>query len=516
MLKRPGDPVATLDDRSAKRQTQPGKVMFMYGLGPQNTQEGIEVAIQPFCRTAAPKVFVAANRQNAFIEFGSVDECTDAINSIQNGACHVNGMQVNATYSTRSEVTLPAQQMTLSTQMAVENGTQRTVLASISNFQSKPSLSALDLVFVIFSKSCGPVDKIIVFHGKKDMAASIQALIQFANPQSARRAFTLNGQSLTNQQPVNMMSVVYSSNQELDVKSNSETSWDFTNPDLERGQGRPVGTHGNLHANNSPAPQPAGFAQPAVSGFQAQGNPTLSQPATTRPQLLVTPQPAVGFQPQLSVVPGVPGDASFGNIVIVYKIPERLTVDNLFNLFSIYGYIDKIKFLHNKPDSALVQYRLAEYAALAVDKLKQTPISDAVCLEVQPSKATDIKIAPTEAPEKARQFEGRDQRWPLNAHDRILRAASQPTNTLHISFLAKDCTQDEIVQVLQQVAVVQDFSFLPKAGDKFNMALATLPTVAETTQAVLLLNGTMLHGMKLKFAYSRQKTVTQAAMTAEI
>merc|ERR1711988_27441 len=97
------------------------------------------------------------------------------------------------------------------------------------------------------------------------------------------------------------------------------------------------------------------------------------------------PQPAVGFQ-------NAPVAEASGNIVIVYKIPTQLTVDNLFNLFSIYGYIDKIKFLHNKPDSALVQYRLPEYAQLACDKLKSTPVAEGANFEVQPSKATEVKI----------------------------------------------------------------------------------------------------------------------------
>lgn len=49
---------------------------------------------------------------------------------------------------------------------------------------------------------------------------------------------------------------------------------------------------------------------------------------------------------------------------------QRIDEDKLFNLFSIYGNIVRIKLLRNKPDHALVQMGDGFQAELAVHFLK--------------------------------------------------------------------------------------------------------------------------------------------------
>lgn len=49
---------------------------------------------------------------------------------------------------------------------------------------------------------------------------------------------------------------------------------------------------------------------------------------------------------------------------------QKIDADKLFNLFSIYGNIARIKILRNKPDHALVQMAEGLQAELAVHYLK--------------------------------------------------------------------------------------------------------------------------------------------------
>ena len=49
---------------------------------------------------------------------------------------------------------------------------------------------------------------------------------------------------------------------------------------------------------------------------------------------------------------------------------QKINADKLFNLFSIYGNIIRIKILRNKPDHALVQMADGLQAELAVHYLK--------------------------------------------------------------------------------------------------------------------------------------------------
>lgn len=53
-----------------------------------------------------------------------------------------------------------------------------------------------------------------------------------------------------------------------------------------------------------------------------------------------------------------------------FSCSQRVDEDKLFNLFSLYGNIVRIKFLRNKPDHALVQMGDGFQAELAVHFLK--------------------------------------------------------------------------------------------------------------------------------------------------
>lgn len=54
----------------------------------------------------------------------------------------------------------------------------------------------------------------------------------------------------------------------------------------------------------------------------------------------------------------------------ILSFMQKLDVDKLFNIFSNYGNIVRIKMLHNKPDHALIQMGDGFQAELAFNYLK--------------------------------------------------------------------------------------------------------------------------------------------------
>lgn len=59
---------------------------------------------------------------------------------------------------------------------------------------------------------------------------------------------------------------------------------------------------------------------------------------------------------------------------------QKIEADKLFNLFSNYGNIVRIKILHNKPDHALIQMGDGFQAELAFNYLKVCEMfSDCCC-----------------------------------------------------------------------------------------------------------------------------------------
>ncbi|KAK9283386.1 hypothetical protein L1049_011628 [Liquidambar formosana] len=68
--------------------------------------------------------------------------------------------------------------------------------------------------------------------------------------------------------------------------------------------------------------------------------------------------------------PGISGTNERCTVLVSNLNSDRIDEDKLFNLFSIYGNIVRIKLLRNKPDRALVQMGDGFQAELAVHFLK--------------------------------------------------------------------------------------------------------------------------------------------------
>ncbi|KEH25906.1 polypyrimidine tract-binding-like protein [Medicago truncatula] len=68
--------------------------------------------------------------------------------------------------------------------------------------------------------------------------------------------------------------------------------------------------------------------------------------------------------------PGITGTNERCTILVTNLNPDRIDEHKLFNLFSLYGNIVRIKRLRSKPDHALVQMGDGFQAELAVHFLK--------------------------------------------------------------------------------------------------------------------------------------------------
>ncbi|VAH07783.1 unnamed protein product [Triticum turgidum subsp. durum] len=73
--------------------------------------------------------------------------------------------------------------------------------------------------------------------------------------------------------------------------------------------------------------------------------------------------------------PGVTGTNERCTLIVSNLNTDKTNEDKLFNLFSLYGNIVRIKVLHNKPDLALVEMADGLQAELAVNYLKMIHVS---------------------------------------------------------------------------------------------------------------------------------------------
>ncbi|RXH78846.1 hypothetical protein DVH24_002364 [Malus domestica] len=279
----------------------------------------------------------------------------------------------------------------------------------------------VEVLHQVFSPH-GFVEKIVTFQ----MSAGFQALIQYQSRQSAIAARTaLQGRNIYD--GCCQLDIQFSNLDELQVNYNNERSRDFTNPNLPSEQ---IGR----------SPQPGYGDAGGMYGLQGTGASAVGFPQMTNAAAI-----AEAFGGGLP--PVISGTNDWCTVLVSNLNPDKIDEDKLFNLFSIYGNIVRIKLLQNKPDHALVQMGDGFQAELAVHFLKGALLFGKR-LEVNFSKHPNI-------------MQGADTHEYVNSNlNRFNRNAAKnyryccsPTKMIHLSSLPQEVTEEEIVSHLEEAGL---------------------------------------------------------------
>lgn len=179
--------------------------------------------------------------------------------------------------------------------------------------------------------------------------------------------------------------------------------------------------------------------------------------------------------------------------------PDRIDEDKLFNLFSLYGNIVRIKLLRSKPDHALVQMGDGFQAELAVHFLKGAMLL---------GKRMDVNFSryPNITP-------GADTHEYLNSNlNRFNRNAAKnyryccsPTKMIHLSTLPQDISEEDILKHLEDHGTILSTKIFETNGKK--QALALFETEEQATEALLCKNATSLGGSIIRISFSQSQSI---------
>eukprot|EP01071_Lankesteria_metandrocarpae_P008742 Lankesteria_metandrocarpae@DN5040_c0_g1_i1.p1 len=199
-------------------------------------------------------------------------------------------------------------------------------------------------------------------------------------------------------------------------------------------------------------------------------------------------------------------------LVIVYHLSSEIVdVMQLFNLFSLYGPVLRIKILRDKRDTALVQYTEPHFATLAFTYLQGVPVySEESGIQICFSKNSEV-IMPMQRPGesgadcKTRSFFAKEQRYPSNEPEKYFRSACKPRCTLFVAGLPEDATESEVRAVFQSYGETTSFKFRESA--EMAKKKAAHIEMANESQAVKALcnlhDQTIRDGHNIKVAFSR-------------
>ncbi|GLT67451.1 hypothetical protein SLA2020_397610 [Shorea laevis] len=318
--------------------TEPSKVIHVRNVGHEIAENDLLQLFQPL--GVITKLVMLRAKNQALIQMQDIPSAVNALQFYANIQPSIRGRNVYIQFSSHQELTT----MDQNTQGRGDEP-NRILLVTIHHMLYPITVDVLHQVF----SPHGFVEKMVTFQKSAGQLLQVfQALIQYQSRQSAVAArTTLQGRNIYD--GCCQLDIQFSNLDELQVNYNNDRSRDFTNPNLPTEQkGR----------SSQPGYGDAG----GMYALQATGR------AVGFPQMANAAAIAAAFGGGLP--PGISGTNDRCTVLVSNLNPDRIDEDKLFNLFSIYGNIVRIKLLRNKPDHALIQMGDGFQAELAVHFLK--------------------------------------------------------------------------------------------------------------------------------------------------
>uniref|UniRef100_A0A0D9V886 RRM domain-containing protein n=1 Tax=Leersia perrieri TaxID=77586 RepID=A0A0D9V886_9ORYZ len=197
--------------------------------------------------------------------------------------------------------------------------------------------------------------------------------------------------------------------------------------------------------------------------------------------------------------PGVSGINDRCTLVVSNLNTDKIDEDKLFNLFSIYGNIVRIKILKNKPDHALIQMADGLQAELAVHYLKGATLFGKK-LEVNYSKYPTV----TPDPDARDYSTSHLNRFNSNVVKNY-RHCCAPTKMIHISALPQDITEDSILSLVGEHGTIVNSRLFETNGK--TQALVLFESVEEATDALVEKHASKLDRTNIRISFSQMQNI---------
>ncbi|KAL9395969.1 hypothetical protein Peur_010222 [Populus x canadensis] len=434
--------------------TEPSKVIHVRNVGHEISENDLLQLFQPF--GVITKLVMLRAKNQALLQMQDVPSAINALQLYTNIQPTIRGRNVYVQFSSHQELTT----MDQNTQGRGDEP-NRILLVTIHHMLYPITVEVLHQVF----SPHGFVEKIVTFQ----KSAGFQALIQYQSRQCAVQARTsLQGRNIYD--GCCQLDIQFSNLDELQVNYNNDRSRDFTNPNLpseQKGRSSQQPAYGDVVGYPPQMPNAAAIAAAFGGGLP----------------------------------PGISGTNDRCTVLASNLNPDRIDEDKLFNLFSLYGNIVRIKLLRNKPDHALVQMGDGFQAELAVHFLKGAMLFGKR-LEVNFSKHPNI----TQGADTHEYMNSNLNRFNRNAAKNY-RYCCSPTKMIHLSTLPQDITEEEIGNLVEEHGTIVNTKLFEMNGKK--QALVLFETEEEATEALVCKHATSLAGSIVRISFSQLQSIRE-------
>ncbi|KAL2228319.1 UNVERIFIED_CONTAM: Polypyrimidine tract-binding protein [Sesamum indicum] len=465
---------------------EPSKVIHVRNVGHEISENDLLQLFQPF--GVITKLVMLRAKNQALLQMQDIASAVSALQFYTNVQPSIRGRNVYVQFSSHQELTIMDQNA-----QARGDEPNRILLVTIHHMLYPITVEVLHQVF----SPHGFVEKIVTFQ----KSAGFQALIQYQLHQSAISARnSLQGRNIYD--GCCQLDIQFSNLDELQVNYNNERSRDFTNPSLpseQKGKSSQIkfdSFYGSL-----------GMEIQACMPMQASTGVLVLTPShnfylhfkCNEYAVMMGNAAAIAAAFGGGLPPGISGTNDRCTVLVSNLNPDRIDEDKLFNLFSIYGNIIRIKLLRNKPDHALVQMGDGFQAELAVHFLKGAMLFGKR-LEVNFSKHPNI----TTGADTHEYSNSNLNRFNRNAAKNY-RYCCSPTKMIHISTLPQDVTEEEIITHLEEHGTIVSTKLFEMNGKK--QALVLFENEEQATEALVCKHATSLSGSTIRISFSQLQTI---------
>ncbi|KAK2947977.1 putative Polypyrimidine tract-binding protein [Blattamonas nauphoetae] len=396
-------------------------------------------------------VLLLHGKKQALVQFETEADCSRFINEFDGMALHLQTHPIYVQPSLHNTI----QKEKTSTEY---DKVSPVLLVSVVKPLYEITLDNLNRIFAPYEPTMpGSVRKIILF--SKD--AGFQALVQFSTVAAAMHAKNdLNGKNIYAHSCT--LHIQFSTITDLNITINSDKAHDYT-----------------CYKPTKLPSYPSSYLTPltGLGGF-----------------IVPPPGHLIGGDEKL--------------VLIVSGFPEdTVGCHELFNLFSNYGIIHRIKLLRDKPGTALIQFASASQASDAQTALNGTPLLGNV-LQIHFSKYQTVLLTNTlPATESGRllEFDNTELKRTRSIWSGIVgpKFVATPTEYLHLSNFPGSTSLDQIVSFVSKVVEPVKVQLLSK-GNK-GMAIVQLPSIEASNNVMALLHEALLGDRPVNISYTRSR-----------
>lgn len=457
----------------------PSLVVHVRGLVDGVTEADLVEALQEFGTISY--VVVMPKKRQALVEYEDMNGSSTAVTYAADNQVYIAGHPAFINYSTSQKISRPGDS---DDSRSVNNVLLFTIMNPIYPITT-------DVLYTICN-NCGPVQRIVIFRKN-----GVQAMVEFDSVQNAQRAkASLNGADIYS--GCCTLKIEYAKPTRLNVFKNDQDTWDYTNPNL----GGPDDANANPNKRQR---QPAllGDHPPEYAGgYHGYDEGYSSQPYEGRRMGPPMRGRGRGYGPSYGPPPPPPGEYGAhadSPVVMVYGLePTKMNADKVFNIFCLYGNVERVKFMKSKPGAAMVEMGDCYAVDRALTHLNNTFLFGQklnVCVSKQQAIVPGQSYELEDGSSSYKDFHGTRNNRFTSPEQAAKNRIQHPSNVLHFFNAPPDVTTEIFTQICEEVGVKNPADvklFTGKSGaapsDRSASGLLEWESINDAMEALAMMN----------------------------